>query len=433
MVVSPSVFLSYPSTDRLIAGLIYDRLQAVKIETYWDPHLNSAEKFDHQLREKINHSTVVLALWTEGAFQRDWVKKEAEIALEQGKLVPLLYRIPMEQIKKEYLELHYIQLDEWNATIESDCFRDILQQVQRVSSLTVDKTRKKNAKVPIKRKDGKLVHQLMPIKMGQRIADHGCPEMVIVEPTPRGYYYGTMPAEADRDRDSTKHERPERFVSIPYAFAVGKYPVTYDDWEWAAKQKDGPKYIPAAPWGRGKKPVVNVSWLDALDYIEFLRRHTDLFYRLLTETEWEYVCRAGRRGPFAFDPMSLSVTRYDARGVCANSIQKLDHKPNKGPGHVTSCPPNDFGVCGMHGNVWEWVEDHWADDHSSKPVDGQAWVKPRATNRSPRVIRGGCYKSLPQHIRSAHRRKEGPRIRSDSIGFRVARDLLQSENTDPRV
>ena len=157
-------------------------------------------------------------------------------------------------------------------------------------------------------------------------------------------------------------------------------------------------------WGRGKQPVMRVSWDDAKEYVKWLSDKTGQKYRLLSEAEWEYAARAGTKTRYAFgDMISTSQAQFGASGTVK----------------VGSFPANKFDLHDLDGNVWEWVEDDWHSNYEgSPPADGSAW---KGSDVSRRVLRGGAWYLTPGYLRSAFRVGDLPGNRDSVIGFRVAR------------
>jgi formylglycine-generating enzyme required for sulfatase activity len=230
-----------------------------------------------------------------------------------------------------------------------------------------------------------------------------CPEMVEI---PAGKF---MMGSTEGDSD----EKPPHEIHIDKPIAVGRYEITFDEWEGCAK--DGGCVKNKTPndqgWGRARHPVVNVSWNDAREYVDWLSRKTGKTYRLLSEAEWEYAARAGTTTKYAF-------------GDTLNAEQAKFSGGKQGIGEtveVGSFPPNNWGLYDMHGNVWEWVEDCYAASYADTPTDGSARVGPDCG--ASRVLRGGSWDYAPQDLRSAVRYRLPPYYRVDEIGFRVAREL----------
>lgn len=230
-----------------------------------------------------------------------------------------------------------------------------------------------------------------------------CPELVQI---PAGKF---LMGSADGDND----EKPAHEVHLDKPIAVGKYEVTFDEWDACAAnggcQKN--KRPGDEGWGRAKRPVINVSWDDAKEYIDWLSRKTGKPYRLLSEAEWEYAARAGSTGKYAFgETLDAKQAQFSAgkQGV-GETVE------------VGSFPANAWGLHDMHGNVWEWVEDCYLTSYVGAPADGS----PRSGSDcgSTRVLRGGSWDYNPEDLRSAIRYRLPHVYRVDEIGFRVAREL----------
>jgi formylglycine-generating enzyme required for sulfatase activity len=187
-------------------------------------------------------------------------------------------------------------------------------------------------------------------------------------------------------------------------FALARFPVTVAEFRASC-----PKH---AADGETELPVVNVDWHDARAYCDWLSDTTGHNYRLPSEAEWEYACRAGSEGLFAFGP---EIHSSQANFLYSESGERI------GPGGRTPCgahPANAFGFYDMHGNVCEWVEDMWHPNYVGAPADGLPWQT--APSPTLRVIRGGAWDYLPRLLRSAWRDGLGETKRRDNVGFRVA-------------
>jgi formylglycine-generating enzyme required for sulfatase activity len=208
-------------------------------------------------------------------------------------------------------------------------------------------------------------------------------------------------------------------VTIAAPFAVGKFEITFDEWEACVKNNGCDGYRPQDQgWGHGKRPAIDISWEKAKAYVNWLARKTGKLYRLLSEAEWEYAARAGTTTAFSTGvSLSPRVANYDGSddGSGPSDVNRKKTMP------VGSFPPNGFGLHDMHGNVSEWVEDCWHDDYTAQaPVDGSAWV---AGNCDGRVMRGGSWEDSQVELRSAARLGEFKDESSYTDGFRVARGL----------
>ena len=236
-----------------------------------------------------------------------------------------------------------------------------------------------------------------------------CPEMVVV---PAGSFTMGSP---QSEKGRTYYEGPQHSVTFSQPFAVGKYAVTFDEWDACVADGGCNGYKPSdADWGRGKRPVVNVSWNDAQAYISWLKRKTGRDYHLLSEAQREYVTRAGTTTPFWWGSSILTgqANHTDEDGP------KGQYRYQTAP--VDSFKPNPWGLFQVHGNVSEWTEDCWKDDYSGAPTDGSAWTSKDCASR---VVRGGSWETFPRYLRSANRDRYIAVNRSPRYGFRVAREL----------
>jgi formylglycine-generating enzyme required for sulfatase activity len=236
-----------------------------------------------------------------------------------------------------------------------------------------------------------------------------CPHMMVV---PAGEFtMGSPPAEQQAE---AQHR-----VTITAPFAVSKFEITFDDWNACVSDGGCDNMRPNDEgWGRGRQPVIHMSFDLAKNYVTWLSRKTGKPYRLLTEAEWEYAARAGTTTTFAFgDTLSPGSANYNASTDGSGPSEENRQKTMP----VGSFPPNAFGLHDMHGNVSEWVEDCFHNDYTAKaPVDGSAWVEGNCTGR---VLRGGSWEDSDAELRSAARVGEYRYNSSYTDGFRIARGL----------
>ena len=266
---------------------------------------------------------------------------------------------------------------------------------------------------------------------GQTFRDcESCPVMVVV---PAGEY--TMGSPDDED-GRFAIEGPQHPVAIGSPFAVGVYEVTFDEWDACVRAGGCGGYGPGDEgWGRGRRPVINVSWEDANGYVQWLSRETGEDYRLLTEAQWEYVARAGTETPRYWGEEGSEQCRHangldrDLAGTNEGRAWMEEYnRLNPAPcadGHertapVGSYPANAFGLHDVMGNVNEWTQDCWNDSHSGAPGDGSAR---QSGDCSSRALRGGGWMGGARVLRSAFRLGYPGGNRYFLIGFRVARGL----------
>jgi formylglycine-generating enzyme required for sulfatase activity len=233
-----------------------------------------------------------------------------------------------------------------------------------------------------------------------------CPEMIVV---PRGsFMMGSPPTEKGR----FNNEGPQHPVTIAKSFAVSKFALTFDEWDTCVAYGDCDPRSDNA-WGRGRRPVITVTWDDAQSYVRWLSWMTGKAYRLLTEAEYEYAARAGTQTAY---PWGDDIGANKAN--CNSCGSQWDGKQTA---PVGSFGPNRFGLYDMVGNVWSWVEDCDHDGYDDDaPQDGSAWI---TGDCGRRVLRGGSWYGYPQYLRSADRDWLATDSRSDYLGFRVGRTL----------
>jgi formylglycine-generating enzyme required for sulfatase activity len=234
----------------------------------------------------------------------------------------------------------------------------------------------------------------------------GCPLMVVV---PAGRFVMGSP---EGEEDRSEPEGPQHEVTIAKPFAVGKTEVTFAEWDTCVIAGACQK-VSDNSWGRDDRPVINVSWHEAQQYVAWLSHITGKEYRLLSEAEWEYAARAGTTTRYSW---GNDVSEGNAN--CSGCVSRWDGKQTA---PVGSFKPNAFGLHDLHGNVWEWVEDLWHDSYTAAPTDGSPWVK--HGDPSMRVVRGGAWGSGPMYLRSASRLGFSTDIRNNYFGFRLARTL----------
>ena len=258
-------------------------------------------------------------------------------------------------------------------------------------------------------KPGKAVARQRSVGEEFRDCEEGwCPWMVVV--TAGEYMMGSPEGEEGRyDNEGPRHE-----VRIGKPFAVGKYEVTFAEWDACVARGGCGGYRPNDQgWGRGDRPVMNVSWEDAKLYVRWLSRKTGKTYRMLSEAEWEYVARAGTTAAYTRE-VETGENRANCRG-CGSEWDGRETAP------VGSFSANGFGLHDMHGNVWEWVEDCWHEDYKGAPSEGEAWTSGGECGK--RVLRGGSWHVRPRFLRSALRFRFSAGLRNCSVGFRIARTL----------
>ena len=230
------------------------------------------------------------------------------------------------------------------------------------------------------------------------------PEMVMLEG-------GTFRMGCLEGQDCGNTELPVREVTVK-GFALGRYEVTCSEFVQFALER-GNALPWDSGWGRGRRPVIYVSWDDAVAYAKWLSKRTGKRYRLPTEAEWEYATRAGTATRWSFGDQESHL------GNSAWFSGNSGYQPHP----VGEKEPNPWGLYDMHGNVWEWVEDCWHESYKGAPTDGTAWREEGGGDCGQRVVRGGSWHDVLEYLRSATRGRYGADGRDDGLGFRLAQDL----------
>jgi formylglycine-generating enzyme required for sulfatase activity len=225
----------------------------------------------------------------------------------------------------------------------------------------------------------------------------------------------------DNEPEREKRESPQHRVAVP-SFFMAKYPVTQAQWRVVVAMTQVERELNPDPsrFKGDTRPVEQVSWEDAIEFCARLSKHTKRQYRLPTEAEWEYACRAGTTTPFHFgETISTKLANYDGSayadgptGESRNETTPVDHFKIA----------NTWGLCDMHGNIWEWCEDHWQGDnfrnYEGAPNDGSAWLTDNLV--TDRITRGGAWFDSPRNCRSTFRGRSSPIHGTNQIGFRLA-------------
>ena len=235
-----------------------------------------------------------------------------------------------------------------------------------------------------------------------------CPEMVVV---PAGEFIMGAPT-SEQHRFAS--EEPRHKVAFARTFAVAKFDVTFNDWDACVAYGNCDPHVSDSGFGRGRQPVINVTWDDAQYYAAWLSRMTGKPYRLLSEAEFEYAARAGTQTAY---PWGDEIGKNNAN--CTMCGSRWDARQ---PTVVGSFAANRFGLYDMYGNIWQWLEDCYHKDYQGAPQDGSTWVDGADCNE--RVVRGGSWGGDPQVLRSAYRTWIATGIRDADLGFRVGRTLL---------
>ncbi|MGO2355176.1 MAG: SUMF1/EgtB/PvdO family nonheme iron enzyme [Marinomonas foliarum] len=264
--------------------------------------------------------------------------------------------------------------------------------------------------------------QTQPPEEPEKISFEALPQ-VLEEPLASG---GTAPKiekvppatfiMGDQGHLGDDNEKPAHEVDIPRGFYISKYEVTFNQYDKFAKATGRPLPLDNG-WGRGQRPVINVSWYDAKAYTAWISSETNAEYRLPTEIEWEYSARADSNTAFWYgDTVKAGYSVCDS---CGSQWDGVSTAP------VGSQASNPLGLFDMHGNVAEWIEDCYHDTYEGAPTQNQVWL---ANQCDSRVLRGGSWFDIPRVGRSSTRYRAEPELKASNWGFRVVRIIQQSND-----
>ncbi len=239
---------------------------------------------------------------------------------------------------------------------------------------------------------------------------NGKPAIKMVRISGGSFMMGSPDTEAGRYTIERRHE-----VTVA-DFVMGQYAVSFAEYDLFVKATSGRKPADNG-WGRSLRPVINVSWRDALSYAAWLSEQTGFSYRLPTESEWEYACRAGTETSFSTGEF-ISTEQANFNGSLDYGTEAQVGQHRKQTVEVGSFAANQFGLYDMHGNVWEWTASRYSENYNGEEL---RCFDPGADTY--RMLRGGSWVNTKRSVRSASRIRRDANDRADFIGFRLARDV----------
>ena len=229
--------------------------------------------------------------------------------------------------------------------------------------------------------------------------------------------------------EGDKSEKPQHEVTVQ-PFFMGKYPVTQAQWRAIASRPRVKRNLTLAPshFTGDERPVESIAWDEAVEFCQRLSKATRQEYRLPSEAEWEYACRAGTNTPFYFgELLERELANYRASETY---LERPTAKYREQTIPVGSFRPNAFGLHELHGQVWEWCADDWQKNYQGAPTDGRAWLSrlsPLKVWGNLKVSRGGSWYNSPYLCRSAYRFPLDRSRRSSGIGFRLVASVAGSQ------
>jgi formylglycine-generating enzyme required for sulfatase activity len=398
------VFLSYSSKDKIIVHALAERLKQNGLRVWLDKwEIKPGNLIPLKIQEGLEKSHTLLMCMSPAYFESEWGRMEHLTILfrnptnTQRRLIPLLITdcTPPDTIA----QFAYI---DWRTRSDEAC-GDILDSCsENNSEFSLTNLVKQKHREEERRREEKEILKKVKLKSEEIpktfISPSNGMEFVLI---PAGKFMMGSPS---GEKGRYDYEGPAHEVTIKNSFYIGKYPVTQKQWE---------KVMGSNPSNfKGKdRPVESVSWNDVQEFIKKLNeKESPGKYRLPSESEWEYVCRAGITTRYAFGDDESKLG--DHAWYDTNSGFQTHPVGQK--------KPNSWGLYDMHGNIWELCQDKWHPDYDGAPPDGSAW---EGGSSSIRVFRGGSWLNLAGVCRSAYRNRSGPGNRYDYLGFRVLRTL----------
>jgi formylglycine-generating enzyme required for sulfatase activity len=447
------IFLAHASEDKPAVLALYDRLKQAGYKPWLDKKdLIPGQIWRDEIPKAIKASQIFLAcLSAKSANKQGYIQRELRIALDTlGEMLPgTIFFIPMRLEECEIPDLRMSEvglnlrdihrLDYW----EEDGFEQLERAIGYQFKLEPEEP-KQPVIVPEEPKQPLSVFNFEIVGVNAKgeqikkeskqsqyfsedLGDGITLEMVAI---PGGtFLMGTEDEEIEKlvkkfNWERFRWERPPHRVTVS-SFYMGRYPITQAQWKAIAATakididlETNPSNFKGDEKG-DELPVESVNWYQATEFCKRLSRETKREYRLPSEAEWEYACRAGTTTPFYFgETITGELANYNAGYTYAEEAKGEYRQQTT---RVGQFPPNAFGLYDMHGNVWEWCADTWHDNYDGAPTDGSAWIENGDDNRSP--LRGGSWYVNPDDCRSASRdndnRRDSYYCYYDVLGFRV--------------
>ena len=398
------VFLCHNSKDKPLVQKIADQLRARGLNPWLDKRvLRGGDQFTIEIQKAIaNSKSAVIFFGNNGVGH--WQEREIGVcysrsvnASKEGlvfKVIPVLLpgvtEVPKDQM---FLgEIHWISFLDLK---HKDAFKQLESAIRSKEPKSTNFSPSPTFSVP---KSSIHSTSSSPQSFIETLSGNIKLEMVKI---PAGSF---LMGSADNDETALDYEMPQHRVNLQ-EFYLGKYPVTQEQYQ--AVMGHNPSNFKSFFKDTSKNPVEKVSWNDAQEFCRRLSEKTGKKYRLPSEAEWEYACRAGTQTRYYFGNNEYQLGEY------AWYEENSDSKTHP----VGQKKPNNWGLYDLHGNVWEWCEDGWHGNYENAPKDGSSW---NDSQRSMRPLRGGSWYSYSGGCRSALRDGFGADYGYDFYGFRLA-------------
>jgi formylglycine-generating enzyme required for sulfatase activity len=392
------IFVSYSREDEERVKLLVNALEREGWTVWWDRKTVAGDVFDMTIQRELESSRCVVVVWSIDSVKSHWVREEAGTGREMNVLIPV--RIDAVTLPLGFKLIQAVDLVGWTGYSTNAEYQHLVQSIQgkigaakpqsaRTKVKKVDRSTVAKAKSENPKQERSIIEPT-PVTRKIRLPERTEIEFEMVD-LPRGKF----------QMGSTENAEEQPVHSVKVApFSIGKYQVTQA--QWRAVMGNNPSRFKG-----DTRPVEMVSWFEAKEFCRRLSEMTSFNFRLPTEAEWEYAARAGTRTRWSFGDDEEKLGEYAWYGGNAgNETHPVGQKK-----------PNGYGLYDMHGNVWEWVEDHWHGGYIEAPRNGRAWLT--GDDNARRVLRGGSWNLFNVVTRSAVRNLNRPNNHDSFIGFRV--------------
>ena len=444
------IFLSYSTKDRDRLQPLFQALEQQRWSVFWDHQsIHTGENWHRKIYQAISESRCVVVVWSKSSVDSEYVLEEAAKAKARNVLLPI--RIDGVEPPFGFALRQAGDFTQWNGKPDHPAFIELAAQIYGLlgagGNPPPPPPPKSSAGLwvagfvamsavggyvythpPQKVDPVRAVSMPVPESAAPVIAPVAesspplAPAKKPFEPVMKEIPAGTFTMGCDESRDVVDgmdgkcydSEKPAHPVTLN-AFQMAETETTFDQWD-ACEKADACPHAEDQGWGRGNRPVINVSWDDITQkYIPWLNKETGKTYRLPTEAEWEYAARGGSDTAYPWgNKASHEFANYGKDECCGGLASGKDKWFNTSP--VGSFAANGYGLHDIHGNVWEWCQDWYAGDYyASSPASNPKG----AASGTNRVLRGGSWYNVAQFVRSADRGSITPDLRSFDVGFRL--------------
>jgi formylglycine-generating enzyme required for sulfatase activity len=390
------IFLSYASEDQEQVRLLAEALTQVGWSVFWNRTIPSGKIWQEVLEEELAAARGLVVVWSAKSVKRKWVIDEVDEGIR--KRVPV-FQVLIDRVMPplKFRSKQAVNLSAWDGGTNAFAFQNLVRNIRNILGQPARPEAVKPTPPETPEPKPAPGPQELEPQVTKELTNRLGMHFVLI---PDGTFMMGSGIAEEGDED----ERPQHQVTLSQPFYLQTTPVTQGQWQ--RLMGGNPSLFQEC----GEDcPVENVSWDDAQDFIRKLNQveKTDK-YRLPTEAEWEYACRAGSTQSYCFGDGNAELWQY---AWYADNSQKSTHP-------VGRLKPNAWGLYDMHGNVYEWCQD-WYEDYPPGPV-----TDPRGPSSGEyRLLRGGSWDGEAGDVRSAYRHRLTPRYRYGHEGLRVARDL----------